>query len=140
MAILRASRGGSTQVRQSEVPGCKPRSGQRAYFHGVKTSLSTLGTDDVPRGSSWGGGGGGGGGEGGEGGGTIGGKRHIVVGEKHHNYNCRGQRVTAGVWGRCKLSDGVREPSTFLTQNSSNERRKRIERRTIANPKWVSPL
>ena len=34
----------STQVCQS-----KARSGQIAYFHGVKTGLSTLGTGDVPR-------------------------------------------------------------------------------------------
>ena len=39
----------STQVRQSEGPGFK--SGQIAYFHGVKTRISTLGTGDVPRGS-----------------------------------------------------------------------------------------
>ena len=36
-----------TQVRQSEGPGFKSRSGQIAYFHGVKTRLSTLGTGDV---------------------------------------------------------------------------------------------
>ena len=49
-----------TQVCQvhlqvSEVSGFKSRSGQIAYFHGVKTRLSTLGTGDVPRGSdsSW---------------------------------------------------------------------------------------
>ena len=50
----RESRGGpmvSTQVRQSERSGFKSRSGQIAYFHGVKTRLSTLGTGDVPRGS-----------------------------------------------------------------------------------------
>ena len=41
----------STQVRQSEGSGFKSRSGQIAYFHGVKTRLSTLGTGDVPRGS-----------------------------------------------------------------------------------------
>ena len=40
-----------TQVRQSEGSGFKSRSGQIAYFHGVKTRLSTLGTGDVPRGS-----------------------------------------------------------------------------------------
>ena len=40
----------STQVRQSEGSGFKSRSGQIAYFHGVKTRLSTLGTGDVPRG------------------------------------------------------------------------------------------
>ena len=48
------SRGGlmvSTQVRQSEGSGFKSRSGQIAYFRGVKTRLSTLGTGDVPRGS-----------------------------------------------------------------------------------------
>ena len=49
------SRGGlmvSTQVCQSEGSGFKSRSGQIAYFHGVKTRLSTLGTGDVvPRGS-----------------------------------------------------------------------------------------
>ena len=41
----------STQVRQSEGSRFKSRSGQIAYFHGVKTRLSTLGTGDVPRGS-----------------------------------------------------------------------------------------
>ena len=41
----------STHVRQSESSGFKSRSGQIAYFHGVKTRLSTLGTGDVPRGS-----------------------------------------------------------------------------------------
>ena len=41
----------SKQVRQSEGPGIKSRSGQIAYFHGVKTRLSALGTSDVPRGS-----------------------------------------------------------------------------------------
>ena len=40
----------STQVRQSEGSGFISRSGQIAYFHGVKTRLSTLGTGDVPRG------------------------------------------------------------------------------------------
>ena len=48
------SRGGlvvRTQVRQPEGLGFKSRSGQIAYFHGVKTRLSTLGTGDVPRGS-----------------------------------------------------------------------------------------
>ena len=40
-----------TQVRQSEGSGFKSRSGQIAYFHGVKIRLSTLGTGDVPRGS-----------------------------------------------------------------------------------------
>ena len=39
----------STQVRQSEGSGFKSRSGQIAYFHDVKTRLSTLGTGDVPR-------------------------------------------------------------------------------------------
>ena len=33
---------------------------------------------------------------------------------------------------------GPREPSTFPTKNSSNERRKRVERRTMAYRKWVS--
>ena len=45
-----ANRGGlmvSTQVRQPEGSRFKSRSGQIAYFHGVKT----LGTGDVPRGS-----------------------------------------------------------------------------------------
>ena len=42
----------STQVRQSEGSGFKFRSGQIAYFHGAKTRLSTLGTGDVPRGST----------------------------------------------------------------------------------------
>ena len=37
----------STQVRQSEGSGFKSRSGQIAYFHGVKTRLSTLGTGDM---------------------------------------------------------------------------------------------
>ena len=41
----------STQVRQSEGSGFKSWSGQIAYFHGVKTRLSTLKTGDVPRGS-----------------------------------------------------------------------------------------
>ena len=41
----------STQVRQSEGSGFKSWSGQIAYFHGVKTRFSTLGTGDVPRGS-----------------------------------------------------------------------------------------
>ena len=41
----------SAQVRQSKGPGFDSRSGQNAYFHGVKTRLSTLGTGDVPRGS-----------------------------------------------------------------------------------------
>ena len=39
------------QVCQSEGSGFKSRSGQIAYFNGVKTGLSTLGTGDVPRGS-----------------------------------------------------------------------------------------
>ena len=50
------SRGGlmvSAQVRQSEGSGFKSRSGQIAYFHGVNTRLSTLGTCDVPRGSDF---------------------------------------------------------------------------------------
>ena len=38
----------STQVRQSKGQGFKSRS---ACFHVAKTKLSTLGTDDVPRGS-----------------------------------------------------------------------------------------
>ena len=38
------------QVCQSEGLGFKSP-GQIAYFHGVKTRLSTLGTGDVPRGS-----------------------------------------------------------------------------------------
>ena len=41
----------STQVRQSEDSGFKSRFGRIAYFHGVKTRRSTLGTGDVPRGS-----------------------------------------------------------------------------------------
>ena len=41
----------STQVCQSEGSGFKSRSVQIAYFRGVKTRLSTLGTGDVPRGS-----------------------------------------------------------------------------------------
>ena len=41
----------STQVRQSEGPRLNSRSGQIAYFNGVKTRLSTSGTGDVPRGS-----------------------------------------------------------------------------------------
>ena len=42
----------STQVCQSEGSGFKSRtrSGQIAYFHGVKTRLSILGAGDVPRG------------------------------------------------------------------------------------------
>ena len=39
----------STQVRQSVGPGFKSRSGQIAYFHCVKTRLSTLETGDDPR-------------------------------------------------------------------------------------------
>ena len=41
----------STQICQSEGSGFKYWSGQIAYFHGVNTRLSTLGTGDVPRGS-----------------------------------------------------------------------------------------
>ena len=41
----------STRVRQFEGSGFRSRCGQIAYFHGVKTRLSTLGTGDVPRGS-----------------------------------------------------------------------------------------
>ena len=41
----------STQVHQSEGSGFKSWTGQIAYFHGVKTRLSTLGIGDVPRGS-----------------------------------------------------------------------------------------
>ena len=41
----------STQVHRSEGSWFKSRSGQIAYFHGVKTRLSTLGTGDVPCGS-----------------------------------------------------------------------------------------
>ena len=41
----------STQVHQSEGPGFKSRSGQIAYFHCVKTRLSTSGTGDDHRGS-----------------------------------------------------------------------------------------
>ena len=51
---IRESRDGpvvSMQVSQSEVSGFKSRSGQIAYFHDVKTRLSTFGTGDVPRGS-----------------------------------------------------------------------------------------
>ena len=40
-----------TQVRQAEGSRFKSWSGQIAYFHGVKTRLSTLGTGDVPHGS-----------------------------------------------------------------------------------------
>ena len=40
-----------TQVCQFEVSWFKSRSGQIAYFHGVKTRLSTSGTGDVPRGN-----------------------------------------------------------------------------------------
>ena len=40
-----------TEVCQSEGSGFKSRSGQIAYFHGVKTRLSTLGTGDGPSGS-----------------------------------------------------------------------------------------
>ena len=47
---------GGTPVRQSEGSGFNSRSGHIAYFHSVKTRLSTLGTGDVPRGSDlmWG--------------------------------------------------------------------------------------
>ena len=41
----------STRVCQSEVSGFKSRSRQIAYYQGVKTRLSTLGTGDVPHGS-----------------------------------------------------------------------------------------
>ena len=41
----------STQVCQPEGSGLKSRSGQIAYFHGVKTRLSTVGLGDVPHGS-----------------------------------------------------------------------------------------
>ena len=41
----------STQVRRSEGLGFKSRSRQIAYFHGVKTRPTTLGTGDVPPGS-----------------------------------------------------------------------------------------
>ena len=41
----------SMQVRQFKGPGFKCRSGQIAYFHGVKTRLATLGTGDVDCGS-----------------------------------------------------------------------------------------
>ena len=41
----------SIQVCQSDGSGFKSRSGQIAYFHGVNTRLSTIGTGDVPRGS-----------------------------------------------------------------------------------------
>ena len=37
------------QICQFEGSGFKFRSGQIAYFHGVKTRLSQLGTGDVPR-------------------------------------------------------------------------------------------
>ena len=37
----------SMQVRQSEGSGFKSRSGQIAYFHGVKTRFSTLGTGET---------------------------------------------------------------------------------------------
>ena len=40
----------STQVRQSKGAGFKSQYGQIAYFHGVKTKLSTLGTGDVSHG------------------------------------------------------------------------------------------
>ena len=56
------------------------------------------------------------------GGGGIGGKRRKVA------------AGSASLLG----SSGV-EPSTFLTKNSSNGRRKRVARRTIAaDPKWIS--
>ena len=38
-------------LRQSEGTAFKYQYGQIAYFHGVKTRLSTLGTADAPRGS-----------------------------------------------------------------------------------------
>ena len=40
-------------LRQYEGSGFKSRSGQIAYFHGVKIRLSTLGTGDVPCGSDY---------------------------------------------------------------------------------------
>ena len=42
----------STQVAPIKGSGFKSRSGQIAYFHGVKNRLSTLWTGDVPRGSN----------------------------------------------------------------------------------------
>ena len=46
-----ASRLARRQVRQSEGSGFKSRSGQIAYFHGIKARFSTLRTGDVRRGS-----------------------------------------------------------------------------------------
>ena len=48
MASWLAHRYANPKVRGSNP---KSRSGQIAYFHGVKTRLSTLGTGDVPCGS-----------------------------------------------------------------------------------------
>ena len=39
------------QIRHSKGLGFNPRTGQIAYFCGVKIRFSTLGTGDVPRGS-----------------------------------------------------------------------------------------
>ena len=59
------------------------------------------------------------------------------------NVKTRGQRVAAGVWGALyALRRGPeRNPSSqaasmFLTQTSSNDRRKRVKRRTIGGPSF----
>ena len=57
--------------------------------------------------------------------------------------SCCRHRVTAGVWGHCKSSNGVwgRAPGSqarFEPNIEVTRGEKRGERRTIANPKWVS--
>ena len=49
--VFGGSRGSLMVSTQSEGSWFKSRSGQIAYFHGVKTRLSTLWTGDVPCGS-----------------------------------------------------------------------------------------
>ena len=43
-----------------------------------------------------------------------------------------------GVWGGIVSPQRGPVPNTFLNKNNSNERRKRVERRTTADPKWFS--
>ena len=60
------------------------------------------------------------------GGGTIGEKREAAS----------GSGSLQSVWGRFRPPP--REPGTFLTKHNGNHRRKRVERHTIADPKWFS--
>ena len=63
-------------------------------------------------------------------GGTIGGNRRRVAAGSASLLGSGG-----GIVSPPRGSDAEpREPSTFPTKNSSNERRKRVERRTIADP------